>query len=325
MRNWLIIAALAVSSCAPTKAADDRPEDEAPPAAATPSPHPGKQAVEVEMNQVNLHVTDDITLGIQHLRGRFEPAGGAKIPYLDDKNSYVVVIDSGEIALDMPSLNAMMAHTLGQNHSNVEKVQITINEEHQLQQKGVLDKGIPLPFNVKGGIEVTADGRLRMHAAKVKGLGVPVNPLMKLFSIEMDDLVKVKPGHGVTVDGNDLILDPQKLLPPPLVRGKVTAVRVDDAAIVLSFGSGTRVRMAPLAVSKHYIYWRGGELQFGKLLMTNTDLELVDDDASDPFEFSVDHWNDQLVAGYSKTRPNGGLKAHMPDHDDLERQPAAKR
>ena len=102
------------------------------------------------MNQVNLHVTADITLGVKHLRGRFEPAGGAKIPYLDDKNSYVVVIDSGEIALDMPSLNAMMAHTLGQNHSNVEKVQITINEEHQLQQKGVLDKGIPLGSGMGG-------------------------------------------------------------------------------------------------------------------------------------------------------------------------------
>ena len=67
---------------------------------ASPSPHPGKQAVEVEMNQVNLHVTADITLGVKHLRGRFEPAGGAEIPYLDDKNSYVVVIDSARSQLE---------------------------------------------------------------------------------------------------------------------------------------------------------------------------------------------------------------------------------
>ena len=276
------------------------------------------------MSQVNLHLTADITLGVHHLRGRFEPAGRAEVPFLDDKNTYLVVIDSGEIALDMPSLNAMMAQTLGHDHSNVEKVKISIDEEHRLQQKGVLDKGIPLPFNVKGGIEATPDGRLRLHAAKVKSVGVPVNPLMKLFSIEMDDLVKVKPGHGVTVDGNDLILDPQQLLPPPLIRGKVTSVRVEDAAIVLLFGSGERLRLSPPATSKHYIYWRGGELQFGKLLMTNTDLELVDEDPDDPFEFSVDHWNDQLVAGYSKTRPNGGLKAHMPDYNDLKRPPAGK-
>ena len=38
---------------------------------------------------------------------------------------------------------------------------------------------------------------------------------------------------------------------------------------------------------------------------------------SDPFDFSVDKWQAQLVAGYSKTLPNRGLKAFMPDHGDL--------
>ena len=32
--------------------------------------------------------------------------------------------------------------------------------------------------------------------------------------------------------------------------------------------------------------------------MTATDLELVDEDPNDPFDFSIEHWNDQLVAGY---------------------------
>ena len=35
--------------------------------------------------------------------------------------------------------------------------------------------------------------------------------------------------------------------------------------------------------------------------MIATDLELVDMDPKDPFDFSVERWNDQLVAGYSKT------------------------
>jgi hypothetical protein len=287
-----------------------------------PTARPGEQAVEVEMSGVDLHVTADITLAVRHLRGRFEPAGKAQIPYLDDKQSYVVAIDSAEIAMDMPSLNAMVTQALGQDRSNVEKLRISIDEENRLRQKGVLDKGVKLPFDVKGGIEATADGRLRVHAAKVRSGGVPMNPLMKIFSVEMDDLLKVKPGHGITVDGNDLLLDPQLLLPPPLIRGKVTAVRIEDSVMVLTFGSGERLRLSPPATSRHYIYWRAAELQFGKLVMTNTDLELVDDDAKDPFDFSIDHWNDQLVAGYSKTMPNRGLKAHMPDYNDLK-TPAA--
>ena len=43
--------------------------------------------------------------------------------------------------------------------------------------------------------------------------------------------------------------------------------------------------------------------------MTDTDLELVDLHPSDPFDFSVDQSDAQLVAGYSKTLPNRGLKA----------------
>ena len=45
---------------------------------------------------------------IRHLRGRFEPTATAVMPILGDKLSYVVAIDSGEIALDMASLNALM-------------------------------------------------------------------------------------------------------------------------------------------------------------------------------------------------------------------------
>jgi hypothetical protein len=51
--------------------------------------------------------------------------------------------------------------------------------------------------------------------------------------------------------------------------------------------------------------------------MNDTDLELVDLDPKDAFDFSVDNWNKQLVAGYSKTLPNRGLKAFMPDYADL--------
>ena len=242
------------------------------------------------------------------------------MPYLDDKHSYLVTIDSAEIAIDMASLNALMTRTLSHDRSNVEKVRISTDNEHRLRQQGVLDKGIHVPFDVKGGVAATADGRIRVHADKVRGFGVPVNPLMKLFGIEMDDMLKVKPGHGVAVEDNDLILDPELLVPPPLIRGKVSAVRVTDGALVQTFGSGERRRLSPPAVSPNYIYWRGNELQFGKLTMTDTDLELVDEDPSDPFDFSIDHWNDQLVAGYSRNTPSHGLKAHMPDYNDLKRR-----
>src|SRR4030095_15059529 len=151
------------------------------------------------------------------------------------------------------------------------------------------------------------------------------NPLLKTFGVKVDDLFKVDPGRGVTVDGNDVLLDPSSLLPPPAMHGRITAIRVEKDALVQVFGSGVHHPLSPPATSKNYIYWRGGELCFGKLTMTETDLELVDNDPGDPFDFSVDRWNEQLVGGYSKITPERGLKSHMPDYNDLPRhQPQAR-
>jgi hypothetical protein len=324
MRICMALAAFAILACSQTQATTDRREERSVRSTVSAPPvHPGRQPVEVEMHNVDLHVTPDITLHVRHLRGRFVPTGRAEIPYLDDKHSYLVAIDSGEIALGMASLNALMTRTLGQGRSNVDNMRVSADAEHGLRQQGVLTKGVPLPFDVKASVEATPDGRIRVHAAKVRGFGLPVTPVMKVFGIQMDNLLKVKPGHGITVEGNDLILDPQQLVPPPLIRGKISAVRVTDIEMVQVFGGGERVRMSPPAISQNYIYWRGHKLQFGKLTMTETDLELVDEDPSDPFDFSVDNWNEQLVAGYSKNTPNGGLKSHIPDYNDLKR-PAAK-
>ncbi len=67
----------------------------------------------------------------------------------------------------------------------------------------------------------------------------------------------------------------------------------------------------------NYISWTGGVLRFGKLTMRDVDLELVDLDPTTPFDFSVAHYRDMLVAGYSKTTPRGGLVTYMPDYSEV--------
>ena len=44
------------------------------------------------------------------------------------------------------------------------------------------------------------------------------------------------------------------------------------------------------------------------------DLQLIDDNRRDPFDFSQERYNDQLVAGYSKNTAALGLKFDMPDY-----------
>jgi hypothetical protein len=279
-----------------------------------------KPSVEVDMRNVDLHVTPEIALHIRHLRGSFVALGTRQAPYLDDPRSYSVAVDTGEVSVDLASLNAIMARALEQGHSNVRRVQISIDDKGQLRQKGVVKKGISVPFDMTATVSLTPDGLIRIHSESMKGFGVPVNPLLKALRVQTDDLMRIDPGHGVRIDGNDLLLDPSSLLPPPGMHGTLTAVRIENNALVQVFGTGVARPISPSADAKNHIYWRGGQLSFGKLTMTETDLELVDDDPQDLFDFSVDRWNEQLVAGYSKTTATRGLKAHMPDYNDLHQR-----
>ena len=70
--------------------------------------------------------------------------------------------------------------------------------------------------------------------------------------------------------------------------------------------------------AKHYVYFSGSIIRFGKLTMTGADLQLIDADERDLFDFFPAHYDAQLVAGYSKNTPQKGLKTYMPDYDDLK-------
>jgi len=62
------------------------------------------------------------------------------------------------------------------------------------------------------------------------------------------------------------------------------------------------------------MYFRGGTIRFGKLTMSNADMQIVDSHPTDVFDFSIAHYNRQLVAGYSKNIPRHGLVVFMPDY-----------
>jgi hypothetical protein len=279
------------------------------------------RGVGVDMRNVDLHMTADVTLRVRSLRGRFIPTRAGGVANLDDSDSYVVAVDAGETAIGEASLNALMnehvfARGAGHGKPPIKDLEIKV-EDGVLKQKGKLDKKIDIPFSVKGAVEATQDGKIRIHSKSIKSLGLPVKGLMKVLGIEMDDMLKVEPGHGLTVDDNDFIIDPQTMLPPPHLRGRVTAVRIEGNEIVQVFGDGPAARPAARGRARNHIYWSGGSLRFGKLTMRDTDLELIDQDQSDPFDFSVARYNDMLVAGYSKNTPRLGLKTYMPDYDDM--------
>jgi hypothetical protein len=123
----------------------------------------------------------------------------------------------------------------------------------------------------------------------------------------------------VAVSGNDLLLDPSQLVPPPVIRARLVAVRVERDEVIQSFGHPTGAGPAltalapPDTAAPNYMYFRGGTLRFGKLFMVHSDMQIIDLDPGTPFDFSIDDYDSQLIAGYSRARPNMSLEAFMPD------------
>jgi len=102
----------------------------------------------------------------------------------------------------------------------------------------------------------------------------------------------------------------------------VTGVEIKGDQIVQLYGDKPK-ESGPPPVQGNYMAYRGGLLRFGKLTMTDSDMILIDMNPRDPFDFSLDHYNDQLVAGYTKNTPEHGLRVFMPDFYTL-RKPRSK-
>ena len=116
------------------------------------------------------------------------------------------------------------------------------------------------------------------------------------------------------IEGDDIILMPSALTPPPHMEGRVTRVAIQNGKIVQYFDSGRHLpTLNPPFTSDAYIYHRGGVLRFGKLTMNDADLEIVGDRPG-MFDFFQKEYQKQLVAGYSKSTAANGLVSHMLDY-----------
>jgi hypothetical protein len=172
-------------------------------------------------------------------------------------------------------------------------------------------------------VSTTSDGRLGLHVESMKALGVPAKGLLELFGLKLDDVLDIKKRRGIEVQDNDIVMAPGQVLPPPEIVGRLTRVVVQGNRLVQTFDDQSKSRPArltpPSRAARNYIYFSGGTITFGKLTMRDADLQLIDADPRDPFDFFPARYSAQLVAGYSKNTPAKGLKTYMPDFDDLLR------
>jgi hypothetical protein len=69
--------------------------------------------------------------------------------------------------------------------------------------------------------------------------------------------------------------------------------------------------------SGNYMALQGNRLRFGKLTMDDSDIILSDMNPADPLDFFLDHYKEQLAAGYTKISTSFQIHAYMKDYEKL--------
>jgi len=284
---------------------------------------PGARGVQLDMKNVRLHVDDGIVLDVTRLRGVMVSRTAGSPPVFDDQRSYVLHVQTALLSMDVASLQQLMnRHVFAYEGSPLKDLTVQADGP-RLALKGKLHKGVDVPFSTTASVSVTADGRLRLHAESMKALGVPAKGLLDLFGLELDDVMDIKKRRGVEVDENDIVIAAGQVLPPPEIVGRLTKAAVQGNRLIQVFDDPANGRPQPLTrpdpAAPNYVYFGGGDIRFGKLTMHDADLQLIDADPKDPFDFFPARYNAQLVAGYSKNTPKKGLKTYMPDYGDLKK------
>ena len=280
--------------------------------------------VEVEMRNILYHFTDHVAVHIFSLQGKLVPAKQNGIPVFDDNRSFILAIRSAEIAISASALaNVLNQHVFASPDAPIKNIALSI-DGNMLKITGRLHSKGDIPFEAEGTLSLTAQGEILIHTQKIKAAHLPVKGLMDLLGLEVSDLINTQKVRGVRAEKDDLVLSPEQILPPPQIQGRVTGVKLNGDEIIQTIGGVTEGKGLQQQ-SGNYMAYRGAQLRFGKLTMSDTDMMLIDMDPQDPFDFYLDHYKEQLVAGYTKITPEFGLRVYMRDFDKLQNRKRSKQ
>ncbi|HEX7192199.1 MAG TPA: hypothetical protein VF381_11590, partial [Thermoanaerobaculia bacterium] len=301
------------------------PESHIPPIGTVPLPDfseaHAKAPTQAYFRNVWFYLDETMFLDIHELRGEMQSKTRQDPLNFDDKRSFVMRVDTGTIGMKAPSLEKLMnRYIFGYPNAPLRDLHISVSGK-QLVQSGIMHKVVDIPFTMWA--DVSADhGLIRLHPTKISICGINGIGLLKAVGMNLQKMLKMPEERGIRAEKNDLLLDPQRVLPPPQTELHLVDVHTAGDELMQVFDAGKHVAplVLPKADEKNVMYLRGGTLRMGKLLMIDADMEVLDADPSDPFSFFIDRYNDQLVEGFDRNTSDYGLIVHMKDWGKLGRK-----
>lgn len=158
---------------------------------------------------------------------------------------------------------------------------------------------------------------ISVNTLKVFGF-IPATWLIELKPFNLDKLLTLPPNRHLTVQDNLMMVKPFGFFPPPRINGHMSAIFVTPTLIQLQFsGNNPSYSNIPKAGASNFIYLEGGNAQFGRIRMLDTQVQVIDQNAKDPFKFSLLNYLSYLPSSEIKLLESGGVLASMPEHQNI--------
>lgn len=328
LRFLLLAAVVVIAGVALIAAWRARPKTPNPAAAASPAPAavsqpqvtsssaraPDLAPTRVSAHNLLLRKGPNFRFYVRWLRGQMTRAKRGINPSFDDPESFFLDIDSGVLRANIGDI-ANFLNAGGMASSPLKNIQIS-GDGDQIKMTGTVRKIIPIAVEIRGTLSAVNDNRIRIHVTKIDVLKIPVKALLNSFHVRLAELFPAKGVAGVEITENDITFDPATLLPPPRIRGHLTAIRIANPDLEEVYGDA-EADVERTDQWRNFIHLRNGTIDFGKLTMRHVDLIMIDISKDAWFDIDLQTYQSQLVNGYTHMTPQAGLQIFMPDLRDI--------
>ncbi|HEY7303223.1 MAG TPA: hypothetical protein VH601_03865 [Bryobacteraceae bacterium] len=280
---------------------------------------PDRSATIIHAHNLLLRKGPDFRVYVRWLEGQLARTKSDVNPSFDRPESFNLDVHSGVIRANIGDIGHYMNSAL----ANAPLKNVTLFADGaNLKLTGTLHKLISVPIEVIAAVSAEPDDRVRVHVLKINVLKVPIKGLLGALHFSASDLVKTNMA-GVEITGNDIVLDTQKLLPPPHIRGQLTEVRVDSPDIQAVYGNAVE-DVERVQLWRNFFSLKDGTIDFGNLTMHPVNIIMVDISTNPWFDLDLVNYRDQLGSGYTRITADSGLQMFIPDRRDVQPKPGSQ-
>jgi hypothetical protein len=276
----------------------------------------GASGTLIRMQNVRFKWSDRVYIDTGNMAVRAVPLQGGTVDF-DEPESFRLSLQQSVVRIRPDVLEGMFNESVfNYPHSKLRNLKVTLapaDTEHRVHVKGSVNVGVWIPFTMSADLSVdTKTNTLVMDISGLKVLGMfPASALIKLKPFHLENIISLPPNKSVLVEGNQLMVKPLGLFPPPRIEGTMSDIAVEGDGIRLRF-AGSSIP-APEASAPNYVFLKGGTSEFGRFRMVDTDILILDESPTDPFVFSLAHYADMIPRSKVELHDTKSVRITMPD------------